>query len=136
MQRNTWYFTIITAMYMFSNCVFSECTCVLISVGQSWRYRLRIKIVGKCKEKLGILQLSLLLTYFPIVYFQSLPACSPLSNNVDDIESEVRLLANAKKNFAFYNYHCDIHIFQMCIFRAYLHAHLCLTMLKKKSIQM
>jgi len=130
-QRNTWYFTVISATYLFSNCVFSERTCMLISVGQCWwKNPLRIKIVGKCKEILGILQLSLLRTCFPIVYFQSLPSCSSLSNNVDeDIDSEVRLLTKAKKYLVFYSYLCYLLVFQLCIFRAYPHAHLCRTML-------
>jgi len=158
MQRKTWYFTIITATYIFSNCVFSERTCMLISVGQCWcRNQFRCKIVDQCKEILCILQLSLLLTYFPIdeskeilgilqlsllltcfpiVFFQSVLACSSLSDNVDEeIHSEVRLLANAKKYLVFYNYHCYVHVFQLCIFRAYPHTHLCRTMLMKTSIQ-
>jgi len=152
MQRKTWHFTIITATYIFSKCVFSERTCMLISVWQCWRRnRFRCKIVDQCKEILcilqlsllltcfpideskeilGILQLSLLLTCFPIVYFQSVPACSSLSDNVDEeMYSDVRLLTNAKKYFVFYNNRCYLHVFQLCVFRAYLRAHLCWTKL-------
>ena len=184
MQRNTCYCTVITANHMFSNCVFSERTCVVISVGQCWwRDLFRSKIVDQCKEILGILQLSLLLTCFAIVYFQRVPVCSSLSDNVDEdmtqkqdcwqmqknayyytvtlatyiffncvfseracvstlydivdeeIDSELTLLTNAKKYLVLYSYHCYLHVFQLFIFKAYVLAHLCWTMLMKKSIQ-
>ena len=137
MQRNNWYSTVITATYMFSNCVFSERTFLLISVGQCWRRnRFRSKIVDKCKEILAIVQLSLLLTCFTTVYFQRVPAFLSLSDNVDEeIDSEVRLLKNAKKYLVLFIYHCCLHVFQLFTFKAYQLAHLCWTMLMKKSIQ-
>ena len=69
MKRNTWYCTVITATYMFSNCIFSEHTCLLISHWQCWwRYPFRSKIVDQSKEILSIVQLLLLLTCFPAVF--------------------------------------------------------------------
>ena len=93
MQRNTWYFTIITATNILSNCVFSEPTCMLNSVGHCLRrHQFRSKIVDNCKEILGILQLSLLRTCFQNFFFQSVPVFSSLSDNVDEeIDLDVRL---------------------------------------------
>jgi len=132
MQGNTCYCTVLLLLTCFP-AVFSERTCVLISVGQSWQYRLRSKIVDKCKEILGIILLPLLPTCTPIVYFQSVPLCSSLLDIVDqDIDSVVRLLTNEKKYLVLYSYHCYLHLFQLFFFRTYPHAHLSHKMLTER----
>ena len=136
MQRNTLYFTIIAATHMFFNCVFSERTCVLISVGQSWQYRLRSKTVANAKKYLVFYNYHCYLLTFQLCIFRAYlhaHLCWILLTN-RSIQKE-RFLTNAKINLVFYCYYCYLHVFQLCIFRVYLCAHLCWTLLTKISIQ-